>query len=86
MAEINVNTDDDRATVLLARTLVFTEILAQIAAVYMVFDMVEHGALNVKFAWYWKQWKARWDAERAVQRDLRYALWQAYRVLEESRG
>lgn len=66
--------------------LIIAEIAAQIATVYVVVDMVEHGALNMKLAWYWKQWKARYDAERQFRNDLRYALWQARKVLEESHG
>lgn len=86
MAELSIDTSNDPATARLARTLIIAEIVAQIATVYVVFDMVEHGALNVKLAWYWKQWKTKYEAERQFRNDLRYALWQARRVLEESHG
>jgi hypothetical protein len=86
VAELSIDTTNDPATVKLARALIVCEICAQIATVYVVFDMVEHGALNVKLAWCWKQWKARYESERQFRNDLRYALWQAKKVLEESHG
>lgn len=86
MSQIAVDAETDRPTVLLARALILSEIASTIMVSYLMFDQVEHGALNLKLAWYWRRWKAKWDAERRFRNDLRYALWQAHKVLEESNG
>lgn len=88
--EVTIDTGDDHATRQLARVLLAAEIMSQLAAVYMVFEMIEHGALSYQLNWHWQQLKKRWaeerNAERQLRRDIGRVLFEAQRVVEEHRG
>lgn len=77
-----INTEDDAATRALAQMLLATQIAAQVATCFLLVEMVQHGAISYRLAWYWQKYKAAREMKRKF-RDPGYVIWEAEEIVRQ---